>query len=29
MVLVYCPAFGGGSHYEAEVYETELGPDLK
>lgn len=28
MVLAYFPALGGASHYEAEVYESELGPDL-
>ena len=28
MVLAYFPALGAASLYEAEVYESELGPDL-
>ncbi len=28
MVLVYCIDKNGSSHYEAEVYESELGPNL-
>jgi len=28
MVLVYCIEEKGTSRYEAEVYESELGPDL-
>ena len=28
MVLVYFPELGGASQYEAEVYESELGPNL-
>jgi hypothetical protein len=29
MVLAYFPALGSASQYEADVYESELGPDLK
>jgi hypothetical protein len=29
MVLAYFPALGGASQYEADVYESELGPDLE
>jgi hypothetical protein len=29
MVLAYFPAIGAASHYEADVYESELGPELK
>jgi hypothetical protein len=29
MVLAYFPALGKPSQYEAEVYESELGPDLE
>jgi hypothetical protein len=29
MVLAYFPDLGGSSQYEAEVYESELGPGLK
>jgi len=29
MVLAYFPSIGETSQYEADVYETELGPDLK
>ena len=29
MVLAYFPALGEASHYEADVYESELGPDLE
>ena len=29
MVLVYYPAVPGASQYSADVYESELGPDLK
>jgi hypothetical protein len=28
MVLAYYPALGTASLYEADVYESELGPDL-
>jgi len=29
MVLAYFPSLGAASQYEADVYESELGPDLK
>ena len=29
MVLAYFPSIGAASQYEADVYETELGPELK
>lgn len=29
MVLAYFPAIGAASQYEADVYESELGPELK
>ena len=29
MVLAYYPAIGAASQYEADVYESELGPELK
>ena len=29
MVLAYFPSFGRSCDYEAEVYESELGPDLE
>ena len=29
MVLVYFPALSKKNQYEAEVYESELGPDLE
>ncbi len=29
MVLAYFPGIGAATQYEADVYESELGPDLK
>jgi hypothetical protein len=29
MVLAYFPALGAASQYEADVYESELGPNLE
>ena len=29
MVIVYFPSLGAASQYEAEVYESELGPDIE
>jgi hypothetical protein len=29
MVLAYFPSIGGSSQYEADVFESELGPNLE
>ncbi len=29
MALAYFPSLGETSHYEADVYESELGPDIE